>query len=145
VIDDNDDPLVSAVDDNADRRKAVVDLLRSDGIEAGAFDSAAGAAQSAVALPRTALLARLGFVPSRYGSPWAYLVFLASIAGLAASLWPEAMPGVVSIWQAAFTNRTHIIVGSSISVILPLLLLYTGFGYRISCGKGALRQSLPAK
>jgi cytochrome bd-type quinol oxidase subunit 2 len=157
VIDNNDDPLVSAVDDNADRLRVMVDLLRSMGLEAGALHPAAPVATSRAADRRliwlriaiasapsiAALLARLGAMRSRYGSPWAHVLFLASIAGLAASFRPEAMPGVVSVWQAVFTNRTHVIVGSSISVIVPLLLLYAGLDYSISLEKPVLQPSLP--
>jgi cytochrome d ubiquinol oxidase subunit II len=158
VIDNNDDPLVGAVDDDADRLKVMVDLLRSVGLEAGALPPAPLATSRAadrrliwlriviaVAPSIAALLARLGAMRSRYGSPWAQLLLLASIAGLAAGLRPEAMPGVVSIWQAVFTNRTHVIVGSSISVIVPLLLLYAGLDYSISLEKPVLQQSLPPK
>jgi cytochrome bd-type quinol oxidase subunit 2 len=158
VIDNNDDPLVGAVDDDTERRKVTVDVLRSMGLEAAAFRSASVTKSPAAdrrliwlriaiaAAPTiTALLAWLDAMRSRYGSPWAHLLFLASIAGLAASLRPEAMPGVVSIWQAVFTNRTHVIVGSSISVIVPLLLLYAGLDYSISREKPVLQQSLPLK
>ena len=124
MIDNNDDPLVGAVDDDADRLRVMVDLLRSERLEAGALHPAPVATSRAAdrrliwlriaiaAAPSiAALLARLGAMRSRYGFPWAHVLFLASIAGLAASLRPEAMPGVVSLWQAVFTNRTHVIVG----------------------------------
>jgi cytochrome bd-type quinol oxidase subunit 2 len=125
VVDNNDDPLVTVVDDDADLRKAIVDLL-SVGIEARAFNSAPIAtprvadrwfiwANIAIvaAPPITALLAWLGVLLSRYSSPWAHVLFLVSVAGLGANLWPEAMPCVVSLWQAASMHRTHVIFGSS--------------------------------
>ena len=48
MVDNNDDPLVTVMDDDADLRKAIVDLL-SVGIEARAFNSAP------IATPRVAL------------------------------------------------------------------------------------------
>jgi cytochrome bd ubiquinol oxidase subunit II len=134
VVDNNDDPLVTVVDDDADLRKAIVHLL-SFGIEARAFNSAPIATPRVAdrwsiwpniaivaAPPITALLAWLGVLLSRYSSPWAHVLFLVSVAGLGASLWPEAMPGVVSLWQAASMHRTHVIFGSFCCSIRALVI-----------------------
>jgi cytochrome bd-type quinol oxidase subunit 2 len=56
-------------------------------------------------------------------SAWAQVLFLVLIAGFGASLWPEAVPGFVSIWQNASVHRANVL-GNSILVIVPLLLLY---------------------
>lgn len=102
MIDNNDDPLMSVVDDDAEARVAIVDL------------------PSPVVWLR-ALRSRCG----AKGLPtWARALCLALIAALCTRLWPEAVPGVVSLWQNASMHRAHVILGGSISVITPLLLLY---------------------
>ncbi len=149
MIDNSDDPMVTVADDNAGLRTTMIDRLWQVGIEAGAFDS------RPIALPRVAndwptraniaivtlvslisLTARLDVLRShrraRVLLAWAQVLFLVSIAGLGASLWPQAVPGAVSFWQAASMNRTHVIFGNSSSMTVPLLMLY---GYLVSRGE----------
>jgi cytochrome d ubiquinol oxidase subunit II len=65
----------------------------------------------------------------------ALVLFLASLAGLGASVWPAAVPGVMTIWQASSMHRTQIIVAGAILVVVPIVLAYMTFGYWVFRGK----------
>jgi len=92
-------------------------------------------------LPIIAVAAWLGVLLTRWSSrEWApmasaLLLFQISLAGLAVSVWPEAVPGVMTIWQASSMHRTQAIVAGAIVVILPLILAYIAYGYWIFRGK----------
>ena len=63
------------------------------------------------------------------------VLFIASLAGLGASVWPSAVPGVMTIWQAVSMSRTQHIVAGAIAVIVPIILMYLGYGYWVFRGK----------
>lgn len=65
----------------------------------------------------------------------ALILLLTSLGGLAASIWPNAIPGVMTIWQAASMHRTQVIVAWSVLLILPVVLSYVAFSYWIFRGK----------
>ena len=92
-------------------------------------------------LPIVAVAAWFGILSMRW-SPreWvpmalALLLFQISLAGLGASIWPAALPGVMTIWEASSMHRTQAIVAGAIVVILPIILAYIGYGYWIFRGK----------
>jgi len=58
-------------------------------------------------------------------------LFPSSLAGLVASIWPEATPRAMPIWQAFSTPRAQAIVACASIVILPVILAYVAFSYRI--------------
>ncbi|MFN3389448.1 MAG: cytochrome d ubiquinol oxidase subunit II [Allosphingosinicella sp.] len=62
-------------------------------------------------------------------------LFLLSMAGLAVSIWPDVIPGRVSIWQAAapYSSQLFMLVGAI--VLIPLILAYTVFSYWVFRGK----------
>jgi cytochrome d ubiquinol oxidase subunit II len=62
-------------------------------------------------------------------------LFLLSIAGLAISIWPDVVPGRVTIWQAAapYESQMFMLVGAL--VLVPLILAYTGWAYWVFRGK----------
>jgi cytochrome d ubiquinol oxidase subunit II len=66
---------------------------------------------------------------------WALVLFLLSMAGLAVSVWPDVIPGRVSIWEAAapFESQLFMLVGSAI--LVPIILAYTGWAYWVFRGK----------
>lgn len=66
---------------------------------------------------------------------WAQLLFVCALVGLAASVWPWAVPGQLTLWQAASEHRTQVIVAWAILGILPVILAYMGFGYWTFRGK----------
>lgn len=92
-------------------------------------------------LPIIAVLAGIGILLTRWSerewSPLALslLLFITSLAGLGASVWPEAIPGVMTIWQASSMHRTQVIVAAAIVIIVPIILAYIGYGYWLFRGK----------
>lgn len=63
------------------------------------------------------------------------VLFLASSSGIGASIWPAAIPGVMTIWEATSSYRTQVIVASALIVIVPIILAYVGYSYWIFRGK----------
>lgn len=62
-------------------------------------------------------------------------LFLVSLGGLGASVWPNAVPGTMTIWDAASAARTQSILLISMAAILPIVLGYTAFSYWTFRGK----------
>jgi cytochrome bd ubiquinol oxidase subunit II len=65
------------------------------------------------------------------------LLFLLNMIGLGISIWPDVVPGRVSIWSAAapYTSQLFLLVGALI--LIPIILGYTGFSYWVFRGKVA--------
>jgi cytochrome d ubiquinol oxidase subunit II len=63
------------------------------------------------------------------------LLFLLAMIGLGISMWPDIIPGRVTIWQAAApaTSQLFMLVGAL--VLIPLILAYTGWSYWVFRGK----------
>lgn len=85
-------------------------------------------------------VARLFFVSlkrSRDGLPAFYALgfFLLSYAGLLGSMWPMMVPPTISIWEAAAPASTQgfLLVGAA--VLIPVILIYTGYVYWLFRGK----------
>jgi cytochrome d ubiquinol oxidase subunit II len=66
------------------------------------------------------------------------LVVLAFL-GLAISLWPYAVPYQATLWQAASPRPTLVFVGIGTAVMLPVILGYLGYAYRVFRGKSCPR------
>lgn len=71
-----------------------------------------------------------------------YLPFLLSLAlfalgmiGLGVSMWPDVVPGSVSIWDAAAPERSQLFMLIGVSIIMPIILAYTGWAYWVFRGK----------
>jgi cytochrome bd ubiquinol oxidase subunit II len=66
---------------------------------------------------------------------WALSLFGLSLLGLAVSMWPDVIPGRVSIWQAAapYSSQLFMLVGAA--VLIPLILTYTAWSYWVFRGK----------
>jgi len=64
-------------------------------------------------------------------------LFGLSLLGLVISMWPDLIPGRLSIWDAAApeSSQRFMLVGAS--VLLPLILAYTGWAYWVFRGKVA--------
>ena len=92
-------------------------------------------------LPLIAAAAWVGVLRSLSGPhDWvpflcAIVLFLASLGGLGASVWPDAIPGVMNIWEAASEQRTQVIAFFAIAGIVPIILAYVGFSYWMFRGK----------
>ncbi|ABD04917.1 Cytochrome bd ubiquinol oxidase, subunit II [Rhodopseudomonas palustris HaA2] len=92
-------------------------------------------------MPIVAVAAWLGVWLTRWSErEWAplalsLLLFMASLAGLGASVWPEAVPGSMTIWQASSMHRTQLIVAGALVIVMPIILAYIGYGYWLFRGK----------
>lgn len=63
------------------------------------------------------------------------LLFGLAMAGLAISIWPDVIPGRVSIWEAAAPERSQIFMLVGAGVLVPMILAYTGWAYWVFRGK----------
>ncbi len=63
------------------------------------------------------------------------ILFLLAYAGICISSWPYIVPRSVTLWQAAASpiSLKFMLVGTAI--LLPILLIYTGYAYRVFRGK----------
>jgi cytochrome d ubiquinol oxidase subunit II len=66
---------------------------------------------------------------------WVLGLFGLSLVGLGISIWPDVIPGRVSIWEAASPpdSQLFMLVGSA--VLVPLILAYTAWSYWVFRGK----------
>ena len=76
----------------------------------------------------------------RRGRDWmpflfALLLFLLSMIGLGISIWPDVVPGRVSIWQAAAPHTSQLFMLVGALVLIPIILAYTAFSYWVFRGK----------
>lgn len=62
-------------------------------------------------------------------------LFALSLMGLGISIWPDVIPGRVSIWQAAAPERSQIFMLAGASVLVPVILAYTAWAYWVFRGK----------
>lgn len=63
------------------------------------------------------------------------LLFLLSMVGLAISIWPDVIPGRVTIWQAASPYESQLFMLVGAAVLIPMILAYTAFSYWVFRGK----------
>jgi len=66
---------------------------------------------------------------------WALALFGLSLIGLAISMWPDVIPGRVSIWQAAAPESSQMFMLVGAAVLIPLILIYTAWSYWVFRGK----------
>ena len=66
---------------------------------------------------------------------WSLSLFGLTLAGLAISIWPDVIPGRLSIWDAAapYSSQLFMLVGAL--VLIPLILAYTAWSYWVFRGK----------
>ncbi|HMG48574.1 MAG TPA: cytochrome d ubiquinol oxidase subunit II [Allosphingosinicella sp.] len=62
-------------------------------------------------------------------------LFLLSMAGLAISIWPDVIPGRLTIWQAAAPHASQAFMAVGALVLIPLILAYTAWSYWVFRGK----------
>ncbi len=56
-------------------------------------------------------------------------------AGLAISIWPDVIPGRVTIWQAATDAKSQEFMIIGVVIMLPIILAYTALNYWVFRGK----------
>ena len=96
-----------------------------------------------VTLPMPLLVAAVAFTLWRSlgrGRDWmpfvcTLLLFLLNMIGLGISIWPDVVPGRISIWQAAapYSSQLFMLIGAL--VLIPIILAYTAFSYWVFRGK----------
>ncbi len=62
-------------------------------------------------------------------------LFLLSFAGLGISIFPDVVPGRITIWEAAspYSSQLFLLVGAS--ALIPIILGYTAYSYWVFRGK----------
>jgi cytochrome bd ubiquinol oxidase subunit II len=71
--------------------------------------------------------------------PFAYALALfgLTLIGLGISIWPDVIPGAVSIWQAAAPEKSQVFMLVGTAVLVPMILGYTFWAYWVFRGKVA--------
>ncbi len=64
-------------------------------------------------------------------------VFLLAFYGLAYSLFPWLVIDRINIWQAAISPESMTVILAGAAVVLPMIVGYTAFSYRVFWGKSA--------
>jgi cytochrome bd ubiquinol oxidase subunit II len=65
----------------------------------------------------------------------ALLLFLLCFVGLGISMFPYIVPDQVTIWQAAAPESSQVFMLVGASVLIPIILAYTGYAYWVFRGK----------
>jgi cytochrome bd ubiquinol oxidase subunit II len=92
-------------------------------------------------LPIIALAAWLtawrGLWSERHWLPLAasVLLFVCALAGIGVSVWPAAIPGALTIWEASSDPHTQAIVAPALIAIVPIIVAYVAFSYWVFRGK----------
>jgi cytochrome d ubiquinol oxidase subunit II len=68
---------------------------------------------------------------------YALALFGLTLIGLGISIWPDVIPGAVSIWDAASPKKSQIFMLAGTAVLVPTILAYTGWAYWVFRGKVA--------
>lgn len=63
------------------------------------------------------------------------ILFGLSMVGLAISIWPDVIPGRVSIWAAAAPEQSQIFMLVGSAILIPIILAYTAWAYWVFRGK----------
>ncbi len=62
-------------------------------------------------------------------------LFLLSFVGLGISIFPDVVPGRLTIWEAASPRSSQIFMLVGASVLIPIILAYTAYSYWVFRGK----------
>jgi cytochrome d ubiquinol oxidase subunit II len=70
-------------------------------------------------------------------APFLYALglFALTLLGLAISLWPDVIPGRITIWEAASPRASQEFMLAGVAVLVPLILGYTAWAYWVFRGK----------
>ncbi len=66
---------------------------------------------------------------------FALALFLLAFIGLGISMWPYVIPTQVTIWEAATVAKSQWFMLVGVMVLVPLILIYTGYAYWVFRGK----------
>lgn len=62
-------------------------------------------------------------------------LFALSFIGLGISMWPDIVPGQISIWDAAAPRNSQILMLIGVAIMMPIILVYTAYSYWVFRGK----------
>jgi cytochrome d ubiquinol oxidase subunit II len=76
----------------------------------------------------------------RHGRDWmpflfSLMLFLLTMIGLGISIWPDVVPGRITIWEAAAPHSSQLFMLVGALVLIPLILSYTAWSYWVFRGK----------
>ena len=66
---------------------------------------------------------------------WVLGLFGLSLLGLGVSIWPDVIPGRISIWDAASPRQSQLFMLVGSVVLIPAILAYTAWSYWVFRGK----------
>jgi cytochrome d ubiquinol oxidase subunit II len=66
---------------------------------------------------------------------WSLALFGLSMIGLAVSIWPDVIPGRLTIWDAAAPHSSQAFMLVGAVMLIPLILAYTAWSYWVFRGK----------
>jgi cytochrome bd ubiquinol oxidase subunit II len=89
----------------------------------------------AVAAVTVLLLRGLANKQDNQPFPLALALFALSYAGLGISMFPYIVPQSITIWQAAAPQKSQLFMLFGVAVLIPLILIYTGWAYWVFRGK----------
>jgi cytochrome d ubiquinol oxidase subunit II len=74
---------------------------------------------------------------TRDALPFLFCIALVGLGylGLGISLWPFALPGRLTIWQAAASTPTLLFLGTGTAIVLPVTLAYLAYAHWLFRGK----------
>ena len=65
----------------------------------------------------------------------ALALFLIGMIGLGVTIWPDVVPGELTIWEAAAPERSQVFMLVGAAITIPLILGYTAWSYWVFRGK----------
>ncbi|WP_133129638.1 cytochrome d ubiquinol oxidase subunit II [Legionella yabuuchiae] len=68
---------------------------------------------------------------------YSVIIFLCSYCGIGISVYPYLIPHDVTLWEAAAPDSTLIFILVGVVIMLPILLGYTFYAYKVFWGKSA--------
>ena len=63
------------------------------------------------------------------------VLFALSYGGLGISMWPYIVPRSITIWEAAAPQNSQLFMLVGVSIMIPIILIYTAFAYYVFRGK----------
>lgn len=83
-----------------------------------------------------ALLLRM-IAARRDGWPFLLTLMLFGLCfvGLGVSIFPDIVPGSISIWDAAAPEASQVFILVGVAILMPLILIYSGYAYWVFRGK----------
>jgi len=66
---------------------------------------------------------------------WSVIIFLASFTAVTIGYYPYMIPASITLTYAASSSKTLIFMLSGIGILIPVMLVYSGYQYLVFRGK----------